>query len=109
MTNPDVTRPNTQKGHIGSLFPSHSHERTNVETTGNFCPKCPPTTPPADYKPAPWVAQFDKRQLQWLAEQLQERQHKARTAELDAHNRATLAEARLTVLEAAHDHQEPPC
>ena len=41
MTKPTLTRQNTKKGHIGALFPSHSHEATDIETTGSICPKCP--------------------------------------------------------------------
>lgn len=58
------------------------------------------STPPADYKPAPWVALFSKVQLQWFAEQLHQRQQTARTDERESRNRATLAESRLSVLEA---------
>ncbi|GAA1363039.1 hypothetical protein GCM10009596_23500 [Arthrobacter rhombi] len=57
------------------------------------------STPPADWTPPRWVAQFNKRQLQWLAVQLQDRQHKARTE-------ATAAIARLAVLEAHTTTQE---
>ncbi len=63
-----------------------------------------PSTPPADYVPAKWVAQFSKIQIQWLAEQLQERQYTARQDAREARNAATFAESRLTILEAQETH-----
>lgn len=58
-----------------------------------------PTTPPADWTPPKWVAQFTKRDLQYLAVALQDRQHEAR-------NRATIAESRLAVLEGARPRNQ---
>ena len=57
-------------------------------------------TPPPDYVPAPWVKQFSKVQLQWLAEQLHHRQQEARRDAQEARNQATLTLTRLNVLEA---------
>ena len=59
-----------------------------------------PSTPPPDYVPAKWVAQFSKVQLQWLAERLHHRQQEARRDAQEARNAATLATSRLHVLEA---------
>lgn len=60
------------------------------------------STPPTNYVPATWVKQFSKVQLQWLAEQLRNRQEAAHQDAREARNQLVLATSRLNVLEAAN-------
>lgn len=65
-----------------------------------------PSTPPENYTPAPWVAQFSKRELCWLAETLRNRQEAARQDAREARNAATAAQARLSIIEAHRSTRE---
>lgn len=69
MNNHRLTRSNAKGGQQGALIPSHSHEETDIETTGNTCPLVPPS-----------INDLHREVQEWR-------------------NRALLAESRLAVLE----------
>lgn len=88
MTNPPLTRPNTEKGHIGALSPSHSPGKTDLRDDREYLPQVtlalesPPE--PAKGQTVTTINDLHREAQEWR-------------------NRALLAEAQLATLKAEYE------